>query len=238
MPFAMDRPRPAPALLRLPPLLLLLALFPFPLLPGWPDPLLPGWAEPLLAGWASRCWPVGRAVAGRVGRAVAGRVGRAVAGVQSAGRLERRGDQLGRHPPAVVLHADDYLGGGRFGRGGDVDAGARRVVAERVVQQVDENLLHPVVVGPHDGQLRVAAERDRFRAARRQAGDRGLDHQPDVAPVPLQPHDARFDRGKVEQVIDQPAEARGLRGDPVQEALLGVAGPRSRPAAAGWTRTP
>src|SRR5208282_1773147 len=43
---------------------------------------------------------------------------------ESAGWLERCGDQLGRHPLAVVLHADDYLRGGRFGRGRDVCPGS------------------------------------------------------------------------------------------------------------------
>ncbi len=81
------------------------------------------------------------------------------------------------------------------------------------------------MVGPHHGQARVAVQRDLLGVLGRQAGDRRLDHQPDVAPVPLQPHDARLDGGEVEQVVDQPAEARGLRRDPVQETLLGVAVP-------------
>ena len=148
---------------------------------------------------------------------------RAGAGAGAAGRLERRGGQLRRQPRPVVQHADDHLG--RPGLGGHLHPGARRVVAERVVEQVHEDLLHPVVVGPHHRQAGVAVQRDLLGVLRRQAGDGRLDHQPDVAPVPLQPHDARLDRGEVQQVIDQPAEAGRLGRDPVQEALLGVAVP-------------
>ena len=56
----------------------------------------------------------------------------------------------GGRPGAVVEHADDHLG--RPGLGRHPDLRSRRVVAERVVQQVHEDLLHPVVVGPHHRQ--------------------------------------------------------------------------------------
>ena len=72
-------------------------------------------------------------------------------GAPPASGLERPGGQLGRHPDPVVGHAEHDLAGRAAGRG-DGDPGAGRVVAERVAQQVDEDLLQPVVVGPHDGQ--------------------------------------------------------------------------------------
>ena len=67
---------------------------------------------------------------------------------------------------------------------GDHHLRPRRVVAERVAEQVDEHLLKPVVVGPDGGQpgrarhlhLRSAASGGRH-------GDRRVEHQRDVAPV-------------------------------------------------------
>src|ERR1700742_71369 len=67
-------------------------------------------------------------------------------GPPAAGRLERRGGQLVGDSGAVVPHADHHLRAGRLG--GDPDPGTGRVVADRVVDQVDEDLFQPVVIGP------------------------------------------------------------------------------------------
>src|ERR1700677_105392 len=109
-----------------------------------------------------------------------------------------------RHAAAGVLHGDLQVR--VLARRGDLHRRFRRVVGERVRQQVHQDLLHPVMVGPDDRQRGFAADGDLLGAGRRKAGDRGIDDQADVAPVRLQPHDARLDRGEVEEVIDQPAQ--------------------------------
>src|SRR5260221_4995615 len=76
-------------------------------------------------------------------------------GRASPHRLECRAGDLGWHPDAVIEHTDrdPALPGP-----GDADAhpGAGRIVADRVVQQIDEDLLQPVMVGPYDRQGRIA----------------------------------------------------------------------------------
>src|SRR6201996_2919684 len=74
--------------------------------------------------------------------------GPAGAGPAPAARLERRGRHLVGNAGSVVGHADHDLGAGRLG--GDPDPGPGRVVADRVVDEVDEDLFQPVMVGPDD----------------------------------------------------------------------------------------
>src|ERR1700761_2656923 len=69
-------------------------------------------------------------------------------GPAPAARLERRGRHLVGNAGSVVGHADHDLGTGRLG--GDPDPGPGRVVADRVVDEVDEDLFQPVMVGPDD----------------------------------------------------------------------------------------
>ncbi len=100
------------------------------------------------------------------------------------------------------------------------DRRARRVVPDRVRQQVDEHLLEPVMVGPDHRQVRCAVDAHHAPAVWRQACRRRLEHQLDVAPVRLQPQDAKLDRGEVEQVVNKAAKPCRLGCDPGQEALL------------------
>src|ERR1700733_11807142 len=66
-----------------------------------------------------------------------------------AHRLEGRDDHVGRHPGTVIVDVDrDPARSGR--RGDDVHSGAGRIVAESVVQQVHEDLLQAIMVGPYD----------------------------------------------------------------------------------------
>jgi hypothetical protein len=51
---------------------------------------------------------------------------------------------------AIVDHGDAHRGAGRGGL--DTDGPARRRVVQRIVQQVEQHLLHAVVVGQHAGQ--------------------------------------------------------------------------------------
>src|ERR1700759_1329006 len=60
-------------------------------------------------------------------------------GPAPAAGLERRGRQFVGDAGAVVAHADHHLGAGHLG--GDPDPGAGRVVPDRVVDEVDEDLL-------------------------------------------------------------------------------------------------
>ena len=66
-------------------------------------------------------------------------------------RLERRRRQFRRQAGAVVDDADHDLAGARPGSAVTLTRGPGRVVPDRVVEQVDEHLLQPVVVGPDGG---------------------------------------------------------------------------------------
>ena len=100
------------------------------------------------------------------------------------------------------------------------------VVAERVGEQVHEHLLEAIVVGPDRRQLGVAGDRHarRTRAAGRQSTAASSTSR-EIAPVGLESHHPGLDRREVQQVVDEPAEPRGLGGDPLEEALLGLAVP-------------
>ena len=140
--------------------------------------------------------------------------------VAPAGRLGDGAGQLGRQPLAVVGDPDgDVVVAGRLG--GDDHPGLRRVVGEGVADQVHEDLLEPVVVGPDRGQAGRRLDLDQRRGLGRQHRDGGVEHQRDVAPVALQPEHARLDRGEVEQVVDEAAEPGRLGRDAGQEPLLG-----------------
>src|SRR6201996_4713082 len=89
-------------------------------------------------------------------------------GPAPAARLERGRGHLVGDAGAVVGDADHDLGPGRLG--GDPDLGPGRVVPDRVVDEVDEDLFQPVVVGPDDRQARIALDVDRGRAGRRPGG--------------------------------------------------------------------
>src|SRR5215469_5950973 len=134
-------------------------------------------------------------------------------------RLEGRAGDLAGHPDAIVDHADHdpaLTGPG----GADAHPGAGRIVADRVVQQVDEDLLQAVMVGPHDRQRRITGHLDHGGAGRGQACDGRVKHQANMTPVPLQAEDPRLDGGEVEEVSHEAPQPRGLRRDPVQEPLL------------------
>src|SRR6185437_13828170 len=102
---------------------------------GQLDPAAVGLHDPLGDGQAET-----RAFALAVAVAVALAVARDGAGAGAAGGFERGGRQFRRHADAVVQDADHHFGHPVVG--GHAYPGARRVVAERVVQQVDEDLLH------------------------------------------------------------------------------------------------
>src|SRR5215468_2492716 len=107
----------------------------------------------------------------------------------SAGRLRGAARDFWRHAVAVVGHLHRHHSGtGDLRR--HLNPGLRRVVPERVAKQVDEDLLKAVMVGPDGRQAGGALDLYPRHAARRQAGDRGVEHQRDIAPVALQPEDA------------------------------------------------
>src|ERR1700760_1451884 len=91
-------------------------------------------------------------------------------GPAAAAGFERCGGQLVGDAGAVVADADHHLGPGRLGR--DPDPGAGRVVTDRVVDQVDEDLFQPIVVGPDHRQVRVTLNGDRGPAGGGQGGPR------------------------------------------------------------------
>ena len=62
-------------------------------------------------------------------------------------------------------------------------------MAERVGQQVDEDLFQAVVVGPDDRQAGIALHLHHRRTRQRQAGDGRVEHERDVTPVALQAED-------------------------------------------------
>src|SRR5258708_6112770 len=127
--------------------------------------------------------------------------------------------------PVVPLPVAARPGAG----GADGRRGAGRIVAEGVVQQVDEDLLQAVMVGPHDGQGRIAGYLDHGGARRGQARDGRVKHQPDVAPVPLQAQDPGLYGGEVEEVAPQAPQPRRPRPDPVPEPPLPAPLPRPVP---------
>src|SRR5450755_852424 len=146
------------------------------------------------------------------------------AGAPPAARLERRGGEVVRNARSVVGHADHDLRRRRDNSGHQYP-GPRRIVTERVADQVDDHLFQPVMISPNYRKPGIAPDRDSGGTGRRQAGDRGLKDQRYVTPVGLQPHQARFDRGEVEQVVDEAAEAGRLGRDAVEETVLGAAVP-------------
>ena len=120
------------------------------------------------------------------------------------------------------------------------DPGAGRVVAGRVAEQVDEDLLQPVVVGPDRRQPVGAVHLDQraARAAGGQAGDGRVEHQRDAAPVALQLQDAGLDGGEAGAGRRPAGRAGTTRPRSGSGSAAGTPRPSSRPAGAGWTRTP
>jgi len=79
-------------------------------------------------------------------------------------------------------------------------------VADRIVHEVEEDLLESVVVGPDHRNVLVHTHGHRGTCGRIQTVSRRLQQQAEVTPVPLQPQDPGLDRGVVEQVLHQPAQ--------------------------------
>src|SRR5215469_10048146 len=143
------------------------------------------------------------------GQAEAGAAGLAAA---PPSRLERRCSHFRRQADTPVTDRYADSGAVRW-LGNDGDQGARRIVAYRIGEQVDEDLLEPVMIGPDHGQTGCAADPHHRYAVRRQAGHRCLEYEFDIAPIRLKPQYAELDRREVEHVVDEAANSRRLGSD-------------------------
>ena len=104
--------------------------------------------------------------------------------------------------------------------------GALWVVPQRIVHQVEQHLLHAVVVRPDRREPGTVLKHDSLPVERWKAGHGGVDHNAKVAPVAMEPEDPRLDGREVQEVFDQTAEPGRLSGDAGEELLLGTDVPR------------
>src|SRR6202034_724325 len=144
--------------------------------------------------------------------------------ITALARVDQPPIDLRRKSDFVVAHPDEKSAS-RVTACLDSYMGALGVIAQCVLEQVDEHLLEAVMVGPDDGQVGLALDVNEVLTCRRDARHGRVDHRRELAPVRLQTHRRGLDRGEVEQVVDEPVEPRRLSTDPTQEAPLRIAVP-------------